>query len=267
MDIPSSGTALITGASSGIGAVYARRLAARGHDVILVARDTARLQRLARDLTDAHGISAHVVGADLTREADLAVIDDLLRTDRSIALVVNNAGVASTSPLLVSEPATLQRIIDLNVSAMTRLTQAAISGFVARGGGTLINIASIVALAPELLNGVYAASKAYVLALGEALQNELSGSAVRVQTVLPGATATEIWERAGSSIDALPADIVMSVDDLVDAALAGLDAGETVTIPSLPDPAEYAALEAARLAMAPRLSRRVPADRYRKVAS
>jgi short-subunit dehydrogenase len=157
----------------------------------------------------------------------------------------------------------MDAMIRLNVAALTRLTYAAAPGFVARGGGTIINIASIVAITPETLNGVYGGTKAFVLAFSQSLQHELADKGVRVHAVLPGATATEFWDIAGRPVHQLPGAIVMSVDDLVDAALAGLDQGEAVTIPSLPDGAEWDRFDAARRAMAGRLSSAIPAPRYR----
>ena len=153
-------------------------------------------------------------------------------------------------------------MITLNVNALMRLTHAAIPGFVARGGGTVVNIASIVGIVPEALNSVYGASKAFVLALTRALQNELAESNVRVQAVLPGATATDFWGLSGTPLEMVPSEIVMSAGNMVDAALAGLDLGETITIPSLPDTADWDAFEAARQRLRPNLSRKRPADRY-----
>ena len=153
-------------------------------------------------------------------------------------------------------------MIRLNVSALTRLTYAAVPGFVARGGGSIINISSIVAISPETLNGVYGGSKAFVLAFSQSLQHELADKGVRVQAVLPGATATEFWDVAGLPVQHLPTEIVMSAENLVDAALAGFDQGEAVTIPSLPEKAEWDSFDAARRAMSGKLSSSVPASRY-----
>lgn len=263
MTTPSKGTALVTGASSGIGAVYADRLARRGYDLILVARRRDRLDALARRISDETGRSVETVSADLGNAADLERVARTLATDASITLLVNNAGIAATTPLLASDAGEMDKMITLNVGALTRLTYAAAPGFVARGAGTIINIASIVAIAPELLNGVYSASKAYVLAFTQSLQHELADKGVRVQAVLPGATATDLWSNAGMPIENLPKEWVMSAEDMVDASLAGLDAGEVVTIPALPDVAEWDAFEAARRAFAPKLSAVKPAARYR----
>jgi short-subunit dehydrogenase len=258
----SKGTALITGASSGIGAIYADRLARRGYDLILVARNRARLDALAERLTDETGRAVEVIAADLGSKDDLAGVETVLRTDAGITMVVNNAGIGATAPLLASDVDKMEEMITLNVNALTRLTYAAAPGFVARGTGTIINIASIVGIAPERLNGVYGASKAFVLAFSLSLQNELADRNIRVQAVLPGATATDFWGIAGTPLEHVPTDIVMSAEDMVDAALAGLDLGEHITIPSLPDARDWEAYEAARQKLIPGLSRNVPATRY-----
>lgn len=258
------GTALITGASSGIGAIYAERLARRGHDLILVARNRARLNALAKRLSDETGRSVEVVVADLADRADLARVEALLRSDASISLLVNNAGVGATRPLLESNIDKLEELLTLNVNVLTRLTYAAVPGFVARGGGALINIASIVAIAPEVLNGVYGGSKAFVLAFSQSLRHELAEQNVRVQVVLPGATATDFWGLAGTPLEHLPDAIVMKADDMVDAALAGFDQGEFITIPALPEVADLNDYEAARQKLMPNLSRSVPAARYQR---
>jgi len=261
-DTAHQGTALITGASSGIGAVYADRLARRGHDLILVARNRDRLDQLAKRLTSATGRSIEVVVADLGDKAGVKRVEEILRTDASITLLVNNAGIGGASQLLESDVDKMEAMIDLNVTALTRLTYAIAPQFVARGKGTIVNIASIVAVAPELLNGVYGGSKAFVLAFSQSLNHELAAKGVRVQAVLPGATRTEFWGIAGQPVENLPQSIVMSADDLVDAALAGLDQGEWATVPSLPDAAQWNTFESARTALAPNLSHSTPAARY-----
>lgn len=263
MNTSYKGTALITGASSGIGAVYADRFARRGYDLILVARNRERLDALARRLTDATGRSIQVLPADLNNAADLAKVEALLRTDQSITVLVNNAGFGAMGPLLQSDVAKMDEMISLNVTALTRLTYAAVPGFANRGNGTVINIASIVAIAPEILNGVYGGTKAFVLAFTQSLRHELADKGVRVQAVLPGATATEFWDVAGISVQQLPTQIVMSAEDMVDASLTGLDQGEVITIPALPDAADWQTFEDARLKLSPNLSHAQPAARYR----
>lgn len=261
--IESQGTALITGASSGIGAVYADRLARRGHDLILVARNAERLSALAERLTRETGRTAEVLVADLNGPADLARVETRLREDPRISLLVNNAGFGATAALIDSDIDEMTRMVSLNTAALMRLTHAAAPGFVHRRAGTIINIASIVAVAPEMLNGVYGASKAFVLAFTQSLQHELAAHGVRVQAVLPGATATEFWDIAGRPVEHLPSEIVMSAEAMVDSSLVGFDLGEVVTIPALPDQAEWDAYEAARRAMSGRLSASIPAARYR----
>ncbi|MDB6087411.1 MAG: family oxidoreductase [Gammaproteobacteria bacterium] len=259
-----SGTALITGASGGIGALYADRLARRGYDLVLVARNRDRLENLARRITAETHRSVEVLAADLNDQQDLARVEGNLRADSSVTLLVNNAGVGATAPLLSSDVDRMDDLIGLNVRALMRLTYAAVPGFVARGAGAIINIASIVAVAPEILNGVYGGAKAFVLAFSQSLQHEVADKGVRVQVVLPGATATQFWALSGTPIEHLPAQIVMSGEDMVDAALAGFDMGELVTVPSLPDIADWNAFEAARQVLRPGLSLQKPAQRYGK---
>src|SRR5216684_2846983 len=259
----SKGTALVTGASRGIGAVYADRLAKRGYDLILVARSEAPLKALPERLTRETGRSVTPLPADLSDKADLAKVEATLRGDPSIRMFVNNAGIASVAPLLTADVEKMDEIIALNVTALTRLTYAAAPAFAARGAGTIINIASVVGISPETLNGVYGATKAYVIALSHSLQHELADKGIRIQAVLPGATATEIWDKAGLPVKNLPASIVMSPEDMVDAALVGLDQGELVTIPSLHDGDEWTRFEAARRALSKRFGNAAPAPRYR----
>ena len=256
------GTALVTGASSGIGKIYADRLARRGHDLILVARNRERLDALAKHLMSETGRSVEVVGANLTEKADLARVEHILRSDTTITVLVNNAGVGATGPLLESDVDAMEQMIALNVVAPTRLTYAVVPAFVRQGGGAIINMASIVGIAPEALNGVYGASKAFVLAFSLSLHKELAESNIRIQAVLPGATATDFWEIAGTPVDQLPSIIVMKADAMVDAAFAGFDQGELITIPSLPNVADWEAYEAARQKMIPELSLSSPAARY-----
>jgi short-subunit dehydrogenase len=257
------GMALITGASSGIGAMYADRLAHRGYDLVLVARNRQRLEIVAARIARRTGRRIEVLAADLTDPTDLATVEQVLLNSSCITMLVNNAGIGATAPLLASEVDKMSQMIALNVGALTRLTYAAAPVFVARGLGTIINVASIVAVHPELLNGVYAGTKAFVLAFSRSLHHELADKGVRIQVVLPGATATDFWGIAGLPVEELPAEWVMPAGEMVDAALAGLDQGELVTLPSLPDPADWTAYESARQSLFPKLSRSSAAYRYR----
>ena len=257
------GTALVTGASSGIGAIYAERLAARGFDLLLVARDQERLEAAASKLRAEHGVQVEVLRADLTLKDDVLKLEQRLRSDSSINLLLNNAGVAAVGLLANSDMEELERLIQLNVTTVTRLASAAAASFAKAGRGTIINIASVVALFPERFNATYSASKAYVLSLTQSLNAELDGTGVKVQAVLPGVTRTEIWERSGFDASQIPEDMVMEAGEMVDAALSGLDQGELITIPSLPDASEWDAFVAARHVMAPNLSKSKAASRYK----
>ncbi|MDZ5434894.1 SDR family oxidoreductase [Pseudomonas fluorescens] len=263
MTLSTQGTALITGASSGIGAVYADRLARQGYDLILVARSQAKLNALANRLSDETGRNVEVVVADLKDKADLLRVEQILRSDASITLLVNNAGVGAVMPLLGSPVDDMEDMITLNITALTRLAYAVAPGFVARGSGTVINIASIVAIAPQILNGVYGGTKAFVLALSQSMHHELADKGVRIQAVLPGATATDFWSEAGNPVENLPQEIVMSADDMVDAALVGLASGEVVTIPGLHDGAQWDRYEAQRQVLSGLFGSSTSAPRYR----
>lgn len=254
-------TALITGASSGIGAVYARRLAARGHHLILVARATDRLNALAAELRQAHGIDVKILTADLTNDAQLATVVQRLRSEPPVDILVNNAGAALIGDFATANPTDLDKLLDLNVRAPTLLASAVIGGMVKRGSGAIINIASVLALLPEYSHGIYAATKSYVLTLSQSLSAEVSGKGVYIQAVLPAATRTEIYERGGGDISRVPD--VMEVEDLVDAALVGFDRKELVTIPPVPDVATWNAFEQARGILAAGFRNSKPAARYR----
>ena len=256
----SFGTALITGASSGIGATYADRLARRGYDLVLVARDAARMQTLAAKLRAETGVAIDVVQADLTVAQDLARVEARLRDDADITLLVNNAGAAAPGGLAQPDLDVLENLIQLNVIAVTRLAGAVVPRFLAQGSGAIVNISSVLGLAPEISFGIYGATKAFVLMLSQSLQNEIGPRGVYVQAVLPAATRTEIWQRSGRDVNAIEG--VMAVDELVDAALVGFDRREPITIPSLPDAGQWETFSAARQAMLPNFRQEHAAARY-----
>ncbi|MDZ5648078.1 SDR family NAD(P)-dependent oxidoreductase [Nitrospirillum sp. BR 11828] len=270
MSTSSKGTALVTGASSGIGATYADRLARRGYDLILVARNQDRLNEAAARLRAEAGVAVEVLPADLSQQADVEKVEQRLRADAAITLLVNNAGLGPKEGSLGSDIAYHDSMIAVNVTAVNRLAIAATDAFAAKGAegkgaGTVVNVASVVALIPEMFSATYAATKAFVLALTQSLQAETAkaGKAVKFQAVLPGLTRTEIFDRVGKSFDDLDQTMVMEVGEMVDAALAGLDQGELITIPSLPDPADFDAVSKARYALGPNLSRNHAASRYK----
>jgi short-subunit dehydrogenase len=260
------GTALITGASSGIGAIYADRLARRGFDLILVSRDHDKLNAAARTLRQQTGKDIRVMAADLTEPYDLACVEELLRSDPTITILVNNAGLGAARPLLDSSADQMETLISLNVIALMRLTYAAVPDFIRRGTGTIINISSIVAIAPEILNGVYGGTKAFVLAFSHSLHNELADKGIRIQVVLPPGTKSNFFNVAGIPIETMTEErraTLMSTEDVVDAALAGLDLGEFVTLPSLTRIERWSAYEAARQELIPGLRSATPAERYK----
>lgn len=254
-------TVLITGASSGIGATYADRFARRGHDLVLIARDKARMETLAAKLRAETGIAVDIVPADLSETGDLARIEKRLREDAAIGILVNNAGIAAPGGFEDGDPDVMEKLIKVNVTAVTRLAAIAAKRFVAQGGGAIVNIASVLGLAPEVSIGVYSASKSFVLTLSQSLNAELGGRGLYVQAVLPAATRTEIWERSGRDVNKIEG--VMEVGELVDAALAGFDRRETVTIPPLPDAGQWDAFNAARVAMLPNFRNEHAAPRYK----
>ena len=251
---------LITGASSGIGATYAERFARRGHDLVLVARDKARLEALATHLRQQYRVAVDVLQADLTQSSDLEVVEARLRDDSSIGILINNAGIAQSGGFLEQTAQSLTTIIALNTVALTRLASAIAPRLVQAGEGAIVNIGSVVGLAPEFGQSVYAATKAFVQLLSQGLSHELSAKGVYVQAVLPAATRTEIWERAGIDINTLPE--VRDVGELVDAALIGFDRRELMTIPPLHDAARWDALQGARLALLGDVRMAHAAERY-----
>ncbi len=254
-------TVLVTGASSGIGATYAARFAARGHDLVLAARDVGKLNALAARLKAESGVAVDIVRADLTAEADVAALERRLTDDARIGVLVNNAGSILPGGFLAQDGAGIDALIRLNVTAVARLARAAAGRFAAEGGGAIVNIASVVGLAPEFGATIYGATKAFVIYLSQSLQLELGKSGVYVQAVLPAATRTEIWDKGGRDVSTIPG--LMEVEDLVDAALAGFDRREDITIPPLPDAAAWDAHEAARKALLPGFANAKPAARYR----
>jgi uncharacterized protein len=238
--------AVVTGASSGIGYVYADRLAGRGYNLLLVARRGDRLQQLASKLEKAHGIQAETLVADLENEADLSQLEAILASNPAIQILVNNAGIAKLKPVTDTPVNELMSQIMLNIIALTRLTHAIAPAFKARNEGTIINIASVLALHSLPISSVYSGTKAYVLNFSRGLQQEFANTEVKVQVVLPAATATELWDISGVPLAALTEGTVMSTENLVDASLAGLDQGESVTMPSVADTGLWEKYDAAR---------------------
>lgn len=253
-------TVLITGASTGIGAVYAERFAQRGHDLVLVARDQARLDALAASLRSEHEVAVDVIPADLTQPDDLTVVENRLRDDARIGILVNNAGAALSGHFVEQSTDKVAQLVALNTTALVRLASAIAPRLAKAGDGAIINIGSVVGLAPEFGMTVYGATKAFVLFLSQGLSLELSPQGVYVQAVLPAATRTEIWDRSGVDINTLSE--IMEVGDLVDAALVGFDRRELVTIPPLHEAERWDALQGARLGLIGQIRQSAVAQRY-----
>jgi len=256
------GTAVITGASGGIGAVYADRFAKRGYNLLLIARDEKRLGDVAKKLSEEHGVAVETLAADLADKSALLQLENKLQADKNVSVLVNNAGFGGTKSLVDSSVDDLENMIFLNVTTLTRLTAAVLPNLIAKKSGAVINISSVVAVNPDALNGTYSGTKAYVLNFTQALFKTLKDTGVQVQAVLPGATRTEFWDRAGLPVSNLPEKNVMSAEDCVDAALAAFDEKELVTIPALPDVEVWNRYEQSRLALYPFLSSKEAAKRY-----
>lgn len=253
-------TVLITGASTGIGATYADRFARRGHALVLVARDKQRMEALAKQLRDETGVAVDILQADLINPGDLTKVETRLREDHNIGILINNAGVSLAGAFVEQSIDDIGRLVALNTTAVVRLASAVAPRFAEAREGAIVNISSVVGLAPEFGMSVYGATKAFVTFLSQGLSLELGSKGVYVQAVLPAATRTEIWERSGADLNSLPA--MMEVGELVDAALAGFDQREPVTIPPLHDAGQWVAYESARQAMLPGFAQVHAAKRY-----
>jgi short-subunit dehydrogenase len=229
------GTAVVTGASSGIGKVYADRLAARGYDLLLVARRGDRLQTIREDLQSRYPVRVEALVADLTNAGDLTGVVERVAADASITLLVNNAGTSAVGQLAETPQSTLTSMVALNITALSALTMAVLPGFQKRNSGTIINIGSVVGYAPYPMVPIYGPTKAYVLNFTQILQQQLAETGIRVQLVTPAATVSEIWDTFGVPLSTLDPAVVMTTEDCVDAALRGLDDGELITAPSVQD--------------------------------
>ena len=256
--------AVISGASSGIGAVYADRFAARGYDLILVARRADRLRWLAGKISQAHHVDAEVIIADLANEPDLARVEKVLASTPAVHVLVNNAGIMKCRPIATCSLQDSISQIAVNITSLTRLTHAVLPALLSRNDGVLINISSVVAIheMPVSASSVYNGTKAFVLNFSRGLQSELAETGVKVQVVLPAQTATEIWDDSGMSLSILNPDTVMSAETLVDAALAGLDKGERITWPTVADPRLWEQYDAAGSKLFAATQTGKPASRY-----
>jgi short-subunit dehydrogenase len=233
--------ALITGASSGIGAAFAERLAQDGYDLIIVARRRDRLEALAEQLKTKHAANFEILTADLSQSNDLRKVEQRIAENTALEMLVNNAGFGGYMPFVELDPDKAEELINLKVLAVTRLTRAALPGMIARGHGSIINVSSRLAFSAPLgssqlpKRATYAGANAYLITFSQLLHSELEGTGVQVQALCPGLVATEFHEHVGADPSRFPAAAVMQPADLVDASLAGLKLGEVICIPAMED--------------------------------
>lgn len=254
--------AVVTGASSGIGEAYARNLASRGYDLILVARRADRLAALADDLAARHGVAVRALAADLTSDADLIRVEQVLGAEERIELLINNAGngsLVSTADMPLDKALST---IALNVTAVARLSMTVLPMLRANDRGGIVNIASALAVQALPLTTLYSATKAFVMLYSVGLQQELADTGVHVQAVLAAGTATDFYETAGVPMSAFDPSLFMSAKDLVATAMSGFDRRETVTAPSVEDETLWSAYESARSAFFAGTQSGKPASRY-----
>ncbi|MFZ0506309.1 MAG: SDR family NAD(P)-dependent oxidoreductase [Chthoniobacterales bacterium] len=256
------GIAVVTGASSGLGKVYADRLAKRGYDLLLVARRKDRLHILAQDLQKQYGIQANILVADLGLAVDLNRVANAIAGDDRVTVLVNNAGTASFVPSVAMSLPDLDTQLNVNARAVSHLSLAVLPEFLRKNAGTIINIGSVLSFSAVPVSASHSATKAHVMLFTIGLQQELTETKVRVQLVLPGNTATEIWDVAEIDSDAIDQATVMTAEDCVDAALAGLDQGEAVTLPSVEDSTLWSEFDVIRNKMLEASKSSQPASRY-----
>ncbi len=233
--------ALVTGASSGLGAAFAERLARDQYDLILVARRRERLEALAQRLQHTQSVTVDVIEADLTQSSELQTVEKRIAEVPALTLLVNNAGFGGYMPFVSLEPDRAEELIRLQVLAVTRLTRAALPSMIAGGQGAVINVSSRLAFSatfpspPLPKRATYAATKAYINTFTQILANELEGTGVRVQALCPGVVQTEFHQQVGIDPTSYPASVVMTPEDVVEASLAGLERGEVICVPALDD--------------------------------
>ena len=243
--------ALVTGASVGIGAAFAERLARDGYELVVVARRRDRLEELAKRLTELRGVAVEVLAADLTVPAELRAVEERISREPSLEMVVNNAGFGGYAPFVELDPDVAESLIRLHVIALTRLTRAALPVMIARGRGAVVNVSSRLAFSGPLQGpflpkrAVYAGAKAFINTFTQVLAGELTGTGVQVQALCPGIVRTEFHLIQGMDPNRFPPAMVMLPDEVVDASLEGLRSGDVICIPALDDPSLLSAVDEA----------------------
>jgi short-subunit dehydrogenase len=256
------GTAVVTGATGGVGAPYAAGLAERGYDLILVGRQQKTLDAVVNAVRQKADFKVDTIVANLANPKHLARVEAQISNDPAITALINNAGVASFSPFAQQSSAAVDETTAVNITALARLTHAVLPAFLARGAGTIVNIASVLAFHPWPEFSIYSASKAFVVSFSQALQGEVAGSGVLVQVVTPPAIDTDFWNKAGLPVSNLPVGAVMKPQHLVEAALKGLDRRESWVFPSLYEQALWENHQKTRQALVGGLMNGALAARY-----
>ncbi len=260
--------ALVTGASSGIGAAFAERLARDGYDLSVVARRRERLESLAARLHHDYGTAVEVIAADLVQPSDLLRVERRIADGPPLELLVNNAGFLDLTPFAALDPGVTEAMIRVHVVAPARLTRATLPGLIARGRGAIINVCSLAAFNahPPIGYATYCAAKAYLATFTQGLHEELRGTGVQVQALCPGYVPTEMIALAGIDLDLTTEPGVMTAEDLVAASLAGLRLGEVTCVPLLDDLGLLSQLDALKHAINAEVpsarTSGVPAQRY-----
>lgn len=263
-------TALVTGASAGLGLAFAERFAKDGRNVILVSRTRERLDDIATAFNQKYGVTADVIAADLSRPDERRRVEDRLASDPTIGMVVNNAGYGAYMPFIDVDPDRAEEQIQALVVAVVRLTRVALPGMIARGRGSIVNVSSRLAYsgamdAPRLpQRAIYAASKSFVSSFSEIVANEVKGTGVRIQALCPGLVRTEFHKRMGMDPTHFPAHMIMEPDDVVSASLDGLERGEVVCIPALEDATLLQAIHDSEKRMFEQSATGTVAGRYRR---
>jgi uncharacterized protein len=263
MSNPTKPSALVTGASSGLGEAFARSLAARGYNLTITARRGYLLERIAAKLRDTHGTNIVTLEADLGKPTGINTLEKHL-AENPVDFLVNNAGFGLYKPVSEIAGDDLEAMVQLNVIALLRLTRAALPSMIARNSGTIINVGSGLAFNPSATRATYSGTKAFVLNFTESLTDELKDTHIKVQTLIPGLIRTEFHDHSGTDISRIPPHMVMSAEDVVSGSLRGLELGELICVPALPNVGDLSTFAAARGAVAQNLIRDAHlAERYR----
>jgi len=260
--IESMGKAVVTGASGGLGEIYAHRLASRGYDLLLIARRGKKLDEIATQLREKYSIQVQTLCADLSKHKDLHRVAGEIAQDSRITLLVNNAGSSKLAYVADTSDEQRDAMVGVNIVALTVLSQVALKQFRKRDHGILINIGSVLAAYTLPISAIYSGTKAYVMSFTFGLQCELMSDNIFIQLVMPASTSTDIWENSGFPLSQLDPSSIMTPEHCVDAALAGLDLREKVTLTSLEDQKFFDALQTARHALFDASQTGVPASRY-----